>query len=211
MDIPCPACRRLLRVPAEMVGKRVRCPSCNEVLEVPAESPAAPPGPAPGFTPAGQGEERGYPERRPSREEEEPPPRRGREEEYSDRPAGRTDDDYDRPRRRDDDDRPRRRDEDYDDYPRRRRFGGGKPHRGGNILTMGILSIVFAFCCVPAGVVLGIVAIVQGNNDLKEMDAGIMDESGRGSTNGGRICGIIGIVLSILSAIGGVMINLASR
>lgn len=42
----------------------------------------------------------------------------------------------------------------------------------------------------------------MGNGDLKEMDAGAMDPSGRSTTNAGRICGIIA---TILFAIGGVV------
>ena len=64
-----------------------------------------------------------------------------------------------------------------------------KPHRGTLILVLGILGIVF---CFP----LGIAAWVMGKRDLKEMDAGTMDPSGRGNTNAGRICGIIGTLLA---------------
>jgi hypothetical protein len=63
-----------------------------------------------------------------------------------------------------------------------------KPHRATTILVLGILSLVL---CAP----LGIVAWIMGNADLREMDAGMMDPSGRSTTNAGRICGIIGTVL----------------
>ncbi len=67
-----------------------------------------------------------------------------------------------------------------------------KPHRGTLILVLGILSLVVcAF--------LGIPAWIMGNNDLKEMDAGTMDAAGRGNTNAGRICGMIGTILRIVS------------
>ncbi|MBI5819780.1 MAG: DUF4190 domain-containing protein [Verrucomicrobia bacterium] len=69
-----------------------------------------------------------------------------------------------------------------------------KPHRGTLILVFGILSLVF---CAP----LGIVAWIMGNGDLKQMDAGTMDPSGRSNTNAGRICGIIGTVLLILGIV----------
>jgi hypothetical protein len=64
-----------------------------------------------------------------------------------------------------------------------------KPHRATLILVFGILGII---CCFP----LGIAAWVLGKRDLKEMDAGTMDPSGRGNTNAGRICGMIGTLLS---------------
>ena len=84
-----------------------------------------------------------------------------------------------------------------------------KPHRGTLILILGILGI---FCC---GFSLGIPALIMGSADLKEMDAGTMDPAGRGSTNGGKICGIIGLVLwvrhnctsRIQSSLSGLLIN----
>jgi len=62
-----------------------------------------------------------------------------------------------------------------------------KPHRGGAILALGICFIT------------GIIAWVMGSSDLKEMDAGIRDKSGYSLTKAGMICGIIGVILSILS------------
>jgi hypothetical protein len=70
-----------------------------------------------------------------------------------------------------------------------------KPHRGTLILVLGILSLVL---CAP----LGVAAWIMGNGDLKEIDAGTMDPSGRSTTNAGRICGIIGTVLLGLSIVG---------
>jgi len=45
----------------------------------------------------------------------------------------------------------------------------------------------------------------MGNTDLKEMAAGTMDPTGQGMTNAGKICGIIGTVLTILGAIFGII------
>lgn len=73
-----------------------------------------------------------------------------------------------------------------------------KPHRGTLILVFGILGLVV---CGP----LGIAAWVMGSKDLKEMAAGTMDPSGRSTTNGGRICGIIATILMIIAAIVGVL------
>ncbi len=70
-----------------------------------------------------------------------------------------------------------------------------KPHRGTLILVLGILSIP---CC---GLFTGIPAFIMGSSDLKEMDAGQMDPAGRGNTNAGKICGIIGTILSIIGII----------
>jgi uncharacterized membrane protein YidH (DUF202 family) len=66
-----------------------------------------------------------------------------------------------------------------------------RPHRGGVVLALGILGIVVCFIC-------GIIAWVMGNNDLREMNAGTMDPSGRGLTQAGKICGMIGVILVIV-------------
>jgi hypothetical protein len=66
-----------------------------------------------------------------------------------------------------------------------------KPHRGTLILVLGILGLII---CGP----LAIVAWILGANDLKEMDAGMMDPAGRGNTQAGKICGIIGTILLII-------------
>jgi len=67
-----------------------------------------------------------------------------------------------------------------------------KPHRGVLILVFGILS--FVVC--PF---FGVAAWVMGNNDLKEIAAGRMDPTGRDLTQAGRICGIVGTAILILS------------
>ena len=66
-----------------------------------------------------------------------------------------------------------------------------KPHRGTTVLVLGIIGIA---CCM----ICGIIAWVMGNNDLKEMDAGIMDPEGRGLTQGGKICGMVSVGLNII-------------
>jgi len=74
-----------------------------------------------------------------------------------------------------------------------------KPHRGTMILVLGILGLVV---CSP----LAIAAWVMGSGDLKEMDAGTMDPAGRGNTQAGKICGIIGTILMIVGLVVGVLI-----
>jgi hypothetical protein len=76
-----------------------------------------------------------------------------------------------------------------------------KPHRGVNILVFGILG--FVVCQL-----FGIAAWVMGNRDLQEMDAGIMDPSGRDLTKAGRICGIIATALLGVSAITGILVGI---
>ena len=81
-----------------------------------------------------------------------------------------------------------------------------EPHRGVLILILGICGLVFAFpgcfCCVLLDIIplaCGIIAWVMGNGDLREMAAGRMDPSGRGLTQAGKICGMIGVILAILA------------
>ncbi|MAG94650.1 MAG: hypothetical protein CMJ48_13025 [Planctomycetaceae bacterium] len=64
-----------------------------------------------------------------------------------------------------------------------------QPNRGGLILAFGILSW---FTC-P---VLGIVAWVMGNGDLREMRAGRMDPSGEGLATAGKILGMVSAILT---------------
>lgn len=80
------------------------------------------------------------------------------------------------------------------------------PHRGTVILVLGIVGLVIGLlgfvCCGIfgiAGCICGIIAWVMGNKDLKEIAAGRMDPSGRGTTQAGKICGIISVILGIVT------------
>ena len=70
-----------------------------------------------------------------------------------------------------------------------------RPHRGTMILIFGIVGIVLT--CFP----LGIAAWVMGNSDLKAMGRGEMDKSGQGTTQAGKVCGIISVALAALGFI----------
>jgi hypothetical protein len=88
--------------------------------------------------------------------------------------------------------------EDYDDYGERRRPRRRRdllPHRGSTVLTLGILSLVLC------GPILGPIAWIMGNQDMAEIRAGRMDPEGEGTTNAGRICGIIGTILGIVGIV----------
>lgn len=63
-----------------------------------------------------------------------------------------------------------------------------KPHNATTVLVLGILGLVFCFIC-------GIFAWAMGKRDLEDMDNGIMDPSGRDTTNAGRLCGKIATIL----------------
>lgn len=67
------------------------------------------------------------------------------------------------------------------------------PHRGGLVLTLGIISLVCNFFLVP-----GILAWVFGSSDLKQMKAGLMNREGESLTMVGMILGIVMTVLPLL-------------
>jgi hypothetical protein len=95
------------------------------------------------------------------------------------------------PRRPSQDERGPRRPGDYDDYDDFRRPRYREPERGTMILVFGILSIVVCG-------IFGPIAWVMGNTDLDKMQRGEMDPAGQGSTQAGKVCGIIGTALLIL-------------
>ena len=175
----CPQCQRKLNVQEAQLGQAVQCPVCGQEFTAEALSPARPVPP-------------------PLREERDPPRR------YDEPPRGRPYDDRP-PRPRYDDDYPRGR-------PVRRGYrdpygGGGRPHRGGAILALGLIGMLLS--CIPlAGWVMGGVALSMASNDLGEMNRGVMDDSGRGMTQGGQVCAIIALVISTLTALGFCLLNL---
>ena len=69
-----------------------------------------------------------------------------------------------------------------------------KPHRAGTILALGIIGLII---CGP----LCIAAWLMGDSDIREMDAGIMDKSGRSTTSTGRALGVLGSILWILAIV----------
>ena len=87
--------------------------------------------------------------------------------------------------------RRRPREDDYDaDEPVRRL----DPHRGGLILTLGIISLV---ACGP----VGIAAWAMGSSDLQAMRRGTMDPEGRGNTQVGYVLGIVACAFLALGAL----------
>jgi len=73
------------------------------------------------------------------------------------------------------------------------------------VLIMGIASIV-CICCGPmtiAGIVLGILAIVLGTKSLKmyRENPDLYTEASMKNAKAGRVCGIIGVSMSVIWAI----------
>jgi len=195
--VSCPECKRKLRVPTDLVGKQVKCPTCGHTFTADPETQAPPPPPPPSAA-VEQKPTRTSKVSRDDKEDDDD------DEERSRRKRGRSSRDDDD----DDDDRPRRRsrsrrdddDDDDDDRPRRRRRGYIQ-HRGGAVLALGIMGLFGSFFVPMGGLVCGIIAWVMANTDLAEMRAGRMDPEGMGQTNAGRICGIIAVVLHVLSIV----------
>ncbi|NES12725.1 MULTISPECIES: DUF4190 domain-containing protein [Micromonospora] len=73
-------------------------------------------------------------------------------------------------------------------------------------MIAGIASIVFALCCTPLGIIGGIAGVVLGILAQKKVQAG--EATNGGQAKAALICGGVGIVLSIISAFAGAMINL---
>ncbi len=66
------------------------------------------------------------------------------------------------------------------------------PHRGTLILILGILGLVLCQFLAPF-------AWIMGKGDMEKIDSGAMDPEGRGLTQAGMICGIIGTIILVLS------------
>lgn len=67
-----------------------------------------------------------------------------------------------------------------------------KPNRGDLILFFGLTSLL---CCWP----LGIAAWIMGNSDLRGIRNGVISSDGLGTVRVGRVLGIVGTVLFVVS------------
>ncbi|HTE18276.1 MAG TPA: zinc ribbon domain-containing protein [Armatimonadota bacterium] len=80
-----------------------------------------------------------------------------------------------------------------------------RPHRGGTLMGLSIgLAVVDLFCCPLAS----IASWVMANGDIKEMDAGRMDPSGRQQAKTAMAISIGGLVLGLLCMGGGLLVTL---
>jgi predicted Zn finger-like uncharacterized protein len=212
--VVCPACHRQLRVPEELLGKPVRCAACSKTFTAQAPATNAPPAPqgadapppAASPTPASPFSVTSTPS---ERQPEPPPapappkvacphcgeriPTEARQCPHCEEPLTGEEEEEERP---------------WEQRGRPMVRRDCEPHRGSLVLTFGIISVVLAplsACCGVFGVAfcglslgLGIPAWVMGRRDLNKMSRGEMDPEGRGLTQGGMICGIIGTCLAIL-------------
>lgn len=68
------------------------------------------------------------------------------------------------------------------------------------VLVLGILSIVVCFCYGILGIICGIIALVLAGKDQKlyKEDAGLYTSGSYSNLKAGKVCAIIGLVISIL-------------
>jgi hypothetical protein len=76
-----------------------------------------------------------------------------------------------------------------------------KPHRGGLILGLGIGSFFLCALCGIFSLGMSIPAWVMAQADLKEMEAGLMDSSGEGTTRAGWILSMIHVILLVVGIV----------
>ena len=77
------------------------------------------------------------------------------------------------------------------------------------MLAVGLIGMLLS--CIPlAGWILGGIAVSMANTDLAAMNRGMMDDSGRGLTQGGQVCGTIALVLATLIFLGACLLNLSA-
>lgn len=84
--------------------------------------------------------------------------------------------------------------------PINNQFGQSQVPNSTAVLVLGILSIVFCFCYGIVGIILGILAIVLGAKGMAAYKANPNGYalSSFNNLKAGRICGIIGLILSCI-------------
>jgi len=102
------------------------------------------------------------------------------------------DDDYRRRRRYDDDD-----DEEFADIAAPRLREHLPPNRGGLIMALGLVSVIGGWMfCLP--VVVGPVAWILAQQDLRGIRDGRLDPTNENMVRTGQICGIISTIILVL-------------
>ncbi|HOZ01561.1 MAG TPA: hypothetical protein PLG20_07065 [Candidatus Syntrophosphaera sp.] len=74
-----------------------------------------------------------------------------------------------------------------------------QPHRGILVLIFGVVGLVSC-------AVFGILAWIFGAEDLKKMDAGIMDPAGRDMTQAGKVLGIVAVCLNAIGILVAILV-----
>jgi len=199
--VACPSCGGKLRIADELRGQSVRCPACNHTFESVPPAPPEEPRPVPQDLPLDLALDE------PAAKA--PPPTNGSpglvgavelklsldDEPSTPAPSSPPLPPAPSPWR------PRlahEHDEDCPDILRRRGpRRDAEPDRGATVLSLGVISLAcLMITCYPVGVILGLIAWLMGRADLNKMNRGAMDDNGRGMTQAGWICGILGTLLN---------------
>lgn len=210
--IACPHCRTKLNGPDSVLGKEVICGQCQKRFIASAEAPfgsqyarpeppqasrqaglesmapPAPPAQEPG--PATQPQQPGEPPQQPPPAQWQQPGQPEPSAPQPPRPAGVP--------------QPPPIPGDYGPPPLPEQPYG--PYRmlppasgAGAAMVLGIISIAGCWCCWGVvGLICGGLAIVFGGNAMRDIDAGRADPNDRGKAVAGKVCGIIGLIISIL-------------
>ena len=228
--IACPACKRVLNLPAEVLNRTVQCPACrhqfhpaeaappeNVRLAAPRRDNGQPSSPGPTLSPAPldvpQSRGRGGPPLPPSSSgDSRRGGRRGKKEAEDICPKCRafvplgSNSCAECGAEFEPEDDENYRPWEQDGMERR----DSEPHRGTYLMLAGICSLILpttAFICYVGivtsilGLVMGACAWVLGIKDMRKIDNHIMDRDGRGTTQAGLWCGAIGAVLNVIGLI----------
>jgi hypothetical protein len=84
--------------------------------------------------------------------------------------------------------------------PMNNQFGQSPLPNSTGVLVLGILSIVFCFCYGIVGIILGIIAIVLASKGaaLYKANPNAYSLASYNNLKAGKICGIIGLILSCI-------------
>ena len=190
----CPECLQPMKLSDAAAGKRARCPGCKHVFVAPGGEEE------PEVVECAVVEEPKRPAKRPSRDEDDEddrPRRKARRDEEDD-------DEEDRPRRR-------KRDDDEEDRPakRRRKRSERDASAPSGPLILGILSCVF--CCMPLiGAILGNMAKNKADDEMNRLPSGRRYEAAHRQMQTARLLGNIGVGLSVLMAVVGLVVRIAT-
>jgi predicted Zn finger-like uncharacterized protein len=217
--VSCPDCQSKLRVPDNLLGKKVKCPKCSNAFTAVAERPAAPPAAArprkPAPPPPEEEEEEAPRPRKPARRQEEefeeepvarkrkpapPPPEDEEEEEEAPRARRRRRDEDEeeaeaprRRRRRDDDDEDEDEDEDYE-VGSIRKPGKGTPAEWRKVRS-GFSFLIFGQITLMAVL---LIALVMCGISMLTLTSGVRAGAQGGDPRAGMMGGIVLLLLTIL-------------
>ena len=197
IEFTCSECGKTLRTPDDSGGKNGRCPDCGSIMVIPAQggvpsaeiSEALGPGASPG------------------------PPNPLGGHAPSKQPLGSS-------TRRNPYQSPRAEATQWGAPPSGQQ---GPQPKTGVVLTLGIISLISAVgiyplvcCCRPLSLLPMLVALscgipdwLVGQQELKQFKAGVYSGRGKGEITAGYICGILGVVLSLLSIIAFIVLGIS--